>query len=108
MSPINVDQLKDAIKRTLIDHLKDMEGDLIENWQDIADQILSDTAAMAAGAQNEDQVAIENLRDLEAQAELMARTIALRESKRVIETVKRVITVSLQVLGRAAINALAG
>jgi hypothetical protein len=108
VAEVTATSIKDAVLSTLGNALKAMGDDIRVDWEEYAQDIARDVAVYTQQAiVNNNVVAEQNLKHLKAQAELLAAKIAIREQARVTEAIVNVLTVSLQILGKAVFGALA-
>jgi len=104
---VTTSSIKDAVIGTLRDALESVSEDIKQDWEDYAQDIARDIAVHTKLAIARDNVmGKHNVRHLKAQAQMLATMIAIREQARVAEIITNVLTVSLQVLGRAVFGAL--
>jgi sialic acid synthase SpsE len=104
---VTITSIKDAVIGTLRDALESVSDDIKQDWEDYAQDIARDIAIHTQRAINRgNTMSKHNVRHLRAQAMLLATMIAIREQNRIADIITNVLTISLQVLGRAVFGVL--
>ena len=105
---VTATSIQKAVIATLQDALIGLSENLKEDWEDYAEDIARDVAVNTKKAMlRGNKVTVRNVKHLEAQAKLLASMIAIREQDRIAKIITDVLTIALQVLGRAVFGALA-
>jgi hypothetical protein len=94
--------LTNAVLTVLKEHLAGMREDLRAEIQGPAQTLANRTIELGIRAAAGDQLALENLGDMKAQALLLAGETAAREADRAMNTVRMILAIAVRTLVAAA------
>lgn len=97
---IDLTVVQDQIWEVLKEHLEAFKEDLKDDYAKTALEISKEAASYVGEVLKGSAEAEQNMKHLKAQAALLGATMAVKEQKRVVETVEKVAVVAAQVLAR--------